>query len=493
MIERINLPHGVLMENNQEVVMEIPLRLTNVQEEEQLSELAKEDSLFFMCDRQELKDGNVCLYYKLPKGYMPLKSFGKASLKRKQMIAKNILSIKDIQGTQFTTYIHPDNIYCNEAGKVKFVHRGIRSLLPPEQENGKEFIFQIKCLILSIFTGKSFFELLEKKLTDIPIQHLFVKKLVKAKSLTEITEIVFSDLVEEKKKTGVQKTKIDNNVNKQVKHSNSPSGTHIQESQQSKEKVKKSRKLNQKWFIAVGFLLIGLFIGGITTYIVQEKSKSISLAASNHNKKELQNQLEKTKQEKEKQEQILSGYKHILAGKREEAIQVLGAVKNLSEEEKQLLAQQYVEQNTPESLSKAASLIPELHGTIALKLVNLNSEEAKKALISMKSDSPSVQIEQAWIGNEYERVIKIYNQELKEDNRAKKLAANSYLREGKINEAFGLATELKDIPLQISVRAQEMENIKKDTNKTQNEIDEQVKIIQNEIENLNKASDEKNK
>lgn len=549
MIERIQLPHGVLTQGTHEVVMEIPLGLTNVQEEEQLSELRKEDSLFLKCSKQELNEGTITLSYELPAGFRPLKARNQETVQKKQKLAKNILKIKQIQGTQFTTYIHPDNIYCNEEGEVKFVHRGIRALLPPEQDNGKEFIFQMKCLLLSIFTGKSFFELLEKNLTAIPVQNPFIEKLAKAKSFTELNEALSMKVQERKqaseKKINKQMPAASVHVNPakssaasvQVK-GNNPSAAasiHAKRNNPPAESVNvKSNNLPaasihvkgnnppaasihakvdnppaaqmeskmgnkrftletpiQKWGAAIGILVFGLLVGTIVTYLVQVKPGTSALAASKQDKGQLQTQLEQIESEKERQLQILSGYKAILAGNSEEAIKTLEAAENLSAEEKKALAQQYVKLNTPESLSKAANLDSDLHRTIALQLVNLNTDEAKKALLSLKSESPAVQMEQAWLQNEDDRVIQLFNEQLKEDPRAKKIAATSYLRQEKINESFRLAVELKDVPLQIAVKNKQIEMVTKDATKTQKEKDDQIKVFQKEIENINKANAEK--
>ncbi|WP_180968090.1 type VII secretion protein EssB/YukC [Cytobacillus massiliigabonensis] len=486
MIERIQLPHGVLLQDTHEAVMEIPLGMTNVQEEEQLSELRKEDSFFLKCIKQELTEGKIYLSYELPSGFRPLRARNQESLQKKQKIAKNILKIKQIQGTQFTTYIHPDNIYSNEEGEVKFVHRGIRALLPPEQDNGKEFIFQMKCLLLSLFTGKSFFELLEKNLTTIPIQNAFIEKLAKAKSFSEM-EQALSMKVQERKQ--VPEKKIKKPTPAVPVQSKAEKATAIDTKVENK-RIKLETPV-QKWGAALGILVFGLLAGTIITYLVQVKPGSSALAASNQDKSQLKSQLEQAENEKEAKEQILAGYKMILAGESEEAIKALEAAGDLSDEEKKVLAQQYVELNTPESLSKAANLDSELHGAIASKLVSLNTDDAKKALLSLKSDSPVVQIEQAWLGKEDDRIIKIFSEQLKDDKRAKKLAAHSYLRQEKINESFRLAVELKDVALQIAVKNKQIAMINSDGTKTQKEKEEQIKVIQKEIENINKANIDK--
>ncbi len=106
----------------------------------------------------------------------------------KQSIGLGILAVKRIEGTQFTTYIHPDNIYSNGKGDVKFVHRGIRSVLPPEAEDGQTFVYQLKCLLIAFFSGESFISLLQKGLSDFEYEGELLQQLKKAKSLKQLGE-----------------------------------------------------------------------------------------------------------------------------------------------------------------------------------------------------------------------------------------------------------------------------------------------------------------
>lgn len=485
MAERIRLPHGVLQKNDHELIVEIPLKNTKVIEAEQLMELTKSDSLFLACQKQEIKESTIYLCYTLPNGYKPLQQYTGAALKTKIKIAKEIMQIQKIQGTQFTTYIHPDNIYANSSGDVKFVHRGIRSVLPPELEDGKAFVFHIKCLIISLFTGKSFAELVNKGLTNIMVKHSFVKDLGKAKSLSEIENILSSNVqVQETEQKIIKDSKP---VEKLRKTNDKINDQNLSEIKPHKEQDKQQiTKENKKWATPFSFLLIGLLIGIVIMYMGQVKPNSNALASSNDDKKSVEKKLVMVNAEKDRQEQLLAAYRLLADGKNDEAIKKLASIKNLSDEDQQLLVREYMKQNTPESLRKAAMLSNEFNDEIAAKLVALNTEDSKKVLLNLQSDSPSIQIEQAWLKKEYDTVTQIAAQQPKSNKRAKRLAINSYLELGKTKEAEGLAKEIGDIPLQIKAKEQEIKSIKDDKKKSKKQKEKEIKEINKSIEKLKK-------
>lgn len=482
MTEKINLSHGTLQQKEQMITVEIPIAFTNIQEVEQLKELAKPDPHFLSCEKQEIKDGQIRLYYRVPSGYKPLFSWQHADIEMKRRAMQNLLEIHHIQGTQFTTYLDPNNIYSDEQGNVKFVYRGIRSVLPPEQKDGKGFVFQIKCLILSFFTGHPFNELIHKKFTNIPIEHPYVEELGKAKSLAEIRTVLAQDLQ-------VPLQQGNENVDR-LKETRKPvmsidkSSNQVTENSRPDHKEKKKKNLLLRSVLLVGFLLVGIVLGGFITYVYQVKPQATVLATNTSDIAVLQSQLDELKGEKEDQEKILSAYKLIVEGKRNEAIELLTEMDPLPEEEVKVLARLYVELGTPDELKKAAELDSELHPIIAEKLVLLHTEEANEILLLIESSSPHVQIEQAWLMEEYERVISFYEDELTDITRAKTLAANSYYHLEEWSQAAALAEEINDIPLLIKIKNEQLALIENDDSLSEEEKEEEIERLEEEINRL---------
>ncbi|MCJ7840237.1 hypothetical protein MUB24_04775 [Lederbergia sp. NSJ-179] len=493
MTDRVDLPYGVLKENDEEIIIEIPLTFTKAQEEEQLSELSKKDPLFFDCERQEIRGEHIYLYYPLPEGFKKLHVYKDANLALQKRISKNIIKIQRIQGTQFTTYLDPNNIYCNQAGEVKFVYRGIRSVLPPEQEDGKEFVFRIKCLILSIFTGISFNELINKTLPNIPIDQPWIEEIGKAKSLAEIDQVLSVEGDEPREKqihartnhSGQSKSK-----NQQGKRT-SPLSTNQEKSKNLESQGNKKQRTEvfykRKWFVALGFLIIGLLMGATIIQYMKVKPYEHALMSNHQNKLTLKKELEESKQAYAEQSKLLSAYQHLAIGEVDEAMKYFKDKNQLSPDELKVVTNYYIKQNTPASLKKAAELDSESHPTVAEKLAALKSEEANKVLASLQSESANVKIEQAWLKKEYEQVINLYNESLKDQPRAKTLAANSYYHLKKLADAMKLAKETKDIPLQISIKTEEKKATEANKKLDKKKKEEQVKAIDKEIAALKKA------
>lgn len=183
---RHRLPKGTLIEGIEEILVELPVKETHVQAEEQLDELKRADELFLPVSTYGIEEETLTIRYQLPTGYQSIQHVTGQSQEQKQELAKKILRVRRIEGSQFTTYIDPVNIFSNEAGDVKFAHRGIRAVLPPEQHESKVFVYRLKCLIISLFTPYSFYELMEKGLGEHQSEEGLAGALYQAKSLDEL-------------------------------------------------------------------------------------------------------------------------------------------------------------------------------------------------------------------------------------------------------------------------------------------------------------------
>ncbi|MDY0395129.1 type VII secretion protein EssB/YukC [Virgibacillus halophilus] len=127
------MAQGKISENNEFVTYEIALNETNLVEAEQLEELKRPHPLFLPCDSYKMENQQVTIHYKKQPGYTPLVTYLQSDLPLKQKIAEQILQVEDLIGTQYTVLLSPNNIFVEETGQIKFAHRGIRSVLPPEE------------------------------------------------------------------------------------------------------------------------------------------------------------------------------------------------------------------------------------------------------------------------------------------------------------------------------------------------------------------------
>ncbi|QGS68908.1 hypothetical protein CV093_12260 [Oceanobacillus sp. 143] len=150
------------------------------------------------------------------------------------------------------------------------------------------------------------------------------------------------------------------------------------------------------------------------------------------------------------QEKVVEAYRELMAGNTREAITLFESVEALDDNTKQTLTEQYIAQNSVESLAKAAEIgSVEQQKVIVRKLNALNTKEANQAILSINSDVPEVKIEQAWVNKEYDAIIEIFTK-IADDPRAKVLAANSYIQLNRPKEAKALAYDLNDKRLQLA-------------------------------------------
>src|SRR5699024_11677331 len=88
------------------------------------------------------------------------------SEEKKKQIAKQILQAEKMNGTQNTTSFHPENIYVNQEGAVKFAHRGIRSIIPPEALSGAAFLQEVKRFLIYLYTNLPFADIDMEAVSD---------------------------------------------------------------------------------------------------------------------------------------------------------------------------------------------------------------------------------------------------------------------------------------------------------------------------------------
>ncbi|KMK78255.1 type VII secretion protein EssB/YukC [Alkalihalobacillus pseudalcaliphilus] len=198
MSKKWSFSYGNMIINDDTLIVELNKNGTNVQEVEQLDELKKPHPLFFSLQNREMNQEWIRLTYERTPGYFAFHEILSISQKEKQKLALALLDIKQIEGTQFTTTIEPHNVFFRQDGKVKFLHRGIRSVLPPEQVERKTFLYQLKCLIVSLFSGIEFAQLVEQGFIKGKSNSELVDQLIQAKSLRQLQEVLEKEYPEPK-------------------------------------------------------------------------------------------------------------------------------------------------------------------------------------------------------------------------------------------------------------------------------------------------------
>ncbi|MDY0395130.1 hypothetical protein RWE15_12730 [Virgibacillus halophilus] len=237
---------------------------------------------------------------------------------------------------------------------------------------------------------------------------------------------------------------------------------------QAKEKpktpVKQIAAANTRKMLLTG-ILIGLLIGFGALYLAKVMPLENEVASASDDYRSqveaLEQDQQSTQEKLDNQKAINQAYQLVISDKAKEAVAQFEKAKSLNDADKEVLAAQYIKLNTVESLTKAAELNPDNQTQAVNHLVALQSDEANKAILNMESEKPEINIEKSWLNKDYQQVVDL-SAKLKNNKRAKELAAKSYIELDKPAEATKLAKELKNKDLQIASLKKEIAMVKAD-------------------------------
>lgn len=457
MPDQQNLQFGTIEEKEDVVVYEIPIAETNLVEAEQLEELKRKDALFFECQHYMVDQQVIRIFYKRESNYKKIKEYKQASNELKQKAATNMLMVESLIGTQYTTLIHPENIYMNAEGDIKLAHRGIRSVFPKEEMNTSELLKELKRVLLYFYSSYNFNEMNEK--SDLKFNEPIAESIRHVHSMRDLKQIIHT----------APNTPAPPSIKKQSEPGPNP---------------------NKKMTLLSG-VLIGLIVGMLVIYVIQvvPLNKEVNSAAAEGEAKSMENIEMLTEKNKELQQllddnrTIMHAYRSTIVGDTEEAITQFESANQLDESAERTLIEQYIELDTVESLTTAIDRGEDYHTEVLAALVAKNSDEGKEAILAIESSLAEVEIEQAWINKAYEEVVTLYA-ELTDNNRAKLLAARSYIQLDDTEEAIKLAKDLDNKKLQISALKREKKLIEADDDLDKDEKEEAIDEIDEQIDDL---------
>ncbi|MBC5637343.1 hypothetical protein H8S33_11055 [Ornithinibacillus sp. BX22] len=454
---------GTIRDNGEIIVYEIPSKLTKLKEAEQLEELKRPDDMFFECQHFIVDGEWLRIYFKRNSHYHNISEYLQVSTEKKRVIVMNLIELSRLIGTQYTTTLHPNNVYVNEQGDVKLVHRGIRHVLPPVEFNEKQLLEEMKEIINYLFVGFSRY-LIENPTLNKETES-FISTINNSKSIKELL-----DNIEDSEQVKRDDTSEDSKSNLGLNKWKSP--------------VVGNRKVKLSLLSGT---LIGFLFGLLFLYITQVAPLNEATVATREEfqeeHKKLADENGALQQSLLQSEKVNQAYKLYIDGNLEEAISVLESDNIGSESRKEFLSQLYLESSNPEHLMKSVELSADNLDLVVEKLIKLNNEEANSKILTLQSDNPVLTIEQAWINQEFHEVIEIY-EEIKERDRAKTLAARSFLELDMPEDAIELGEQLGDVSIQISGLEKQIELIEADKDLDEDEKKERIEELEERVEEL---------
>lgn len=452
---------GNLIDNGEIIVYEVQTERAKLITAEQLDELKRDDDLFLKCQHSIVDENWIKIYFKRNHEYQRIQTYIGSPIELKITISENLFKLNRLIGTQFTTTLHPDNIYINRKGDVKLAHRGIRHVLPPFDFNEEQLLSELKDTLVYLFTG--YLPKDDNKLFQSDME-IFVNRIYEAKSMKELLHII---------------------------HSSRVSSEEMGVSGNIPEKVVKNQKekQNSKKLSLLSGILIGFLFGLVFLYVTQV----IPLTEASSNNESILRKEQKVYEDEKKDlqqrladlETINQAYSLSLVGEKEEAIKLLESVKNLPADGHDFLSTLYLESDNVIHLQKAAAIDEKHHRTVVEKLLSLKSDEANESILNIESDDPYILIEQAWINKQHDRVIELYN-DTEKNERTKLLAANSYLELNKPEEALALGKELNAIAIQISSIEKQIEIVNANKDLKGDEKKDRLEELNEQLQELSR-------
>lgn len=214
--------------------------------------------------------------------------------------------------------------------------------------------------------------------------------------------------------------------------------------------LKKSfQKYNKSKIVVPAGLVLGMVLGMLLLYMIKVVPMTEASTAEADQQKELTEVKEALEAEIAENDKLIESYHLAVTGRVEEAIASFEGIEKLDEEAQHTLIEQYIKLGNVDSLIKASKLDPAYNVKVVNELRSIEGEEAQQAILDIESEAPEVTIEQAWINEDFERVIDIYG-DLSDNDRAKYLAGSSYLELDNHKEALKLGEELNNKDMQIN-------------------------------------------
>ena len=447
---------GKLMEADNELIIEIPVAATHLQAEEQLEELKRPHPMFIHCREYKIESEHIYMTYEKSKMLTAFFEARNFDLQRKLALSMELLRMEELIGTQFTTYLFPQNIFVTDRNEIKLLYRGIRSVLPPDHFDSAQLLLRVKYLLLFLFSDLPFEEIETSNMLAFQ-NNPFLKKVYLADSMDWLKTILQAKAEEMEK----QQQSVRGETDKQ-------------------ETEVKENPANRKYYYImalIGCLLFGGLAGVLGTYWVKVTPASQQLEELKSEQAKLEEKIGKMEASEDNQSRLLQAYREAATGNSQNAIRLFEQVTDLTKEDQSVWALQYLNSKNPGDILQAVELDETLAVPAVRALVAIETDEAKKAIQQLASNEPQVLIEKAWLNKDYDEVIKIWN-ENQQDERAAHLAVESYLVKKEYEAALKVADRLGNLQMQQEILRSYIASIEANSKISENQKEQRLEELQ---------------
>lgn len=113
----------------------------------------------------------------------------------------NIFQLEPILNTRITFVLHPDNLMVNDNLMPVVIYRGIRKLVPPYEWDEADFLKQLKCYAIALFSKKFNFDQLYHGSLQNATETEFQRQVSEVADLAELKDLLYKSYQEEQVKT----------------------------------------------------------------------------------------------------------------------------------------------------------------------------------------------------------------------------------------------------------------------------------------------------
>ncbi|API93668.1 type VII secretion protein EssB [Virgibacillus pantothenticus] len=113
----------------------------------------------------------------------------------------NMIKLERYLNTRITFFLHPENLVVDDNLMPIIIYRGIRKLVPPYEMSETDFLKQLKCFTIALFSKKYNFEQLYHGSLQNATETDFQRQVSEITDLEELKDFLYKSYEEEQRKT----------------------------------------------------------------------------------------------------------------------------------------------------------------------------------------------------------------------------------------------------------------------------------------------------
>lgn len=411
-MKRIQCEDGTFILDGNQVRYELPVSKVSIHSYEEYSEAVPEvDCAVPFTFESDMTEGVFRIFFEVDPGYMPLEKYRLSSTVSDIITQLLFLGQYFERQPQVYTLYQPINIVIGPTSDVKVLFQGVQGLFPVRKPDS--IVEAVKQLIFYLLTENVSYGEVKRLGKEVwtkvhPAYAHIGKKIARSRTWSELENINFTNQVAVVEQTyskkqwsfPLPKLKRDASPALPVPNGNSKKKTKV--------------KFHPKW-IAISFGVLAL----ATPYLLPEQKV---------------NHADPVPKQQQRADLLQNGIQLAAMGKYEEAVKFLNQLdfSTLSPKDKKIVLYTYVQ---TDQIQKALDLDPTYAESVIQYLVD---KDQLKKVLSFKSNSVTIQFEQAAYKKEYKTVLQLY-EKVPIDVRRGKAIVRAYVSEDRPQEAMNFA------------------------------------------------------